>query len=166
MKEIVKVVATALITSVLVIVGVNLLVGDNQSTKEVLGGGTRFPNGISADTTSPTAGQVRGTTFTSTGAVTVGTGGTAVDLVACSAATEWNPGSVGSTTVQSLDVTVTGFSMGDIAVASISSTTSGLGLLATASTTNLVRVTLFQPDFDAAAVDLASTTVRVCAISN
>jgi hypothetical protein len=36
--------------------------------------GTRFPNGISADSTSPVAGQVRGATFTSTGDVTIGGG--------------------------------------------------------------------------------------------
>lgn len=34
--------------------------------------GTRFPSGISADSTSPTSGQIRGTTFTATGAMTVG----------------------------------------------------------------------------------------------
>lgn len=53
---------------------------DNQSGLKVdctalsncLGAGTRFPNGISADTTSPTAGQVRGTTLTITGAGTIG----------------------------------------------------------------------------------------------
>lgn len=39
--------------------------GDN------LGAGTRYPNGLSADSTSPTAGQVRGTTLTSTGAATL-----------------------------------------------------------------------------------------------
>ncbi len=32
--------------------------------------GTRFPNGLSADSTSPTSGQVRGTTFTSTSLAT------------------------------------------------------------------------------------------------
>ena len=35
-------------------------------------GGTRFPNGLSADGTSPSAGEVRGTTGTITGAATVG----------------------------------------------------------------------------------------------
>lgn len=35
-------------------------------------GGSRFPNGISADSTSPSAGQVRGTTMTATGSATVG----------------------------------------------------------------------------------------------
>lgn len=34
-------------------------------------GGTRFPNGISADNTTASAGQVRGTTITSTGAATL-----------------------------------------------------------------------------------------------
>jgi hypothetical protein len=33
--------------------------------------GTRFPNGISADSTSPSAGEVRGTTLTMTGAATI-----------------------------------------------------------------------------------------------
>ncbi len=36
-----------------------------------LGAGSRFPNGISADTTSPLAGQVRGTTFLSTATTTI-----------------------------------------------------------------------------------------------
>ena len=34
--------------------------------------GTRFPNGLSADSTSPIAGEVRGTTLTVTGAATIG----------------------------------------------------------------------------------------------
>ena len=34
-------------------------------------GGTRFPNGLSADSTSPVAGQVRGTTLTVTGNATI-----------------------------------------------------------------------------------------------
>lgn len=34
--------------------------------------GTRFPNGLSADSTSPTAGQLRGSTLTLTGASTFG----------------------------------------------------------------------------------------------
>lgn len=55
------------------------------------GSGTRFPNGISADATSPTSGQVRGATFTATGAssfggtVTVTTSNTATStlIVGC-----------------------------------------------------------------------------------
>jgi len=39
----------------------------NEALNKLGASGTRFPNGISADTTSPTSGQVRGTTFTSTG---------------------------------------------------------------------------------------------------
>ncbi len=45
-------------------------VGGNNQLQELGVTGTRFPNGLSADSTSPSAGQVRGTTFTSTGATT------------------------------------------------------------------------------------------------
>ncbi len=38
---------------------------------EMLGGGTRWPNGISADDTSPLSGEVRGTTLTITGIATL-----------------------------------------------------------------------------------------------
>jgi hypothetical protein len=60
----------ALIAVVLSVVG---LVGGNTNRPVEFGAsGTRFPNGISADTTSPIAGQVRGTTLTTTGASTFG----------------------------------------------------------------------------------------------
>lgn len=75
-----KTIATAALTAIVVVV-VAGLVGGNQSG--TLGAsGTRFPNGISADTTSPTAGQVRGTTLTITGAQTLGTPGatTSIDV--------------------------------------------------------------------------------------
>ena len=43
-----------------------------NSIDEMLGGsGTRFPNGISADTTSPVEGEVRGTTLTMTDSATL-----------------------------------------------------------------------------------------------
>lgn len=41
------------------------------------GNGSRFPNGLSADTTLPNAGQLRGTTLTITGASSFG-GGTSI----------------------------------------------------------------------------------------
>lgn len=56
----------ALILSVVGLVG-----GNNQSASN-LGGGTRFPNGISANSTAPAAGEVRGTTLTVTGAAATG----------------------------------------------------------------------------------------------
>lgn len=46
---------------------INLLSGGNSFGAS----GTRFPNGISADSTSPSAGEVRGTTLTTTGAATI-----------------------------------------------------------------------------------------------
>lgn len=48
----------------------------------MLSGGTRWENGISADSTSPTAGQVRGTTLTATGALTANTAVIAAGLTA------------------------------------------------------------------------------------
>lgn len=62
------------------------LVGGNQSDATVLSGGSRFPNGISADTTSPIVGQVRGTTFsfTSSGSLT-STGTTSLSFLSSSA---------------------------------------------------------------------------------
>jgi len=60
-----------------VILAVSLVGGNNQSG--LLGNsGTRFPNGISADTTSPIAGQIRGTYGAFTGTLTTGSSGTAV----------------------------------------------------------------------------------------
>lgn len=91
--------------------------------------------------------------------------GSAIDLQVCSAATTWDPGSVASTSVSSVDVTVTGFTLGDTLTATLGTTTQGLGTLVSASTTNVARVTLFQPDFDAVALNLATTTVKVCALS-
>lgn len=52
-----------------ILLGAIVLVG-NQSGNGV--GGTRFSSGLSADSTEPSAGEVRGTTFTSTGAMTIG----------------------------------------------------------------------------------------------
>lgn len=40
--------------------------------------GTRYPNGLSADSTSPVAGQVRGSALYTTGSLTVGSTGTAI----------------------------------------------------------------------------------------
>lgn len=60
-----------------------LIVGQDSQPEPQLGGGSRFPNGISADSTSPVAGEIRGTTLTLTsgasitGALTQGGGITA-----------------------------------------------------------------------------------------
>ncbi len=68
-----KFIITAVISIVLSVVLSVVLVGNNQpDTQGVGASGSRFPNGLSADTTSPIAGQVRGTTLTVTGATTLG----------------------------------------------------------------------------------------------
>jgi hypothetical protein len=43
----------------------------NESSQSLGATGTRFPNGISTNSTSPSAGQVRSTTLTVTGASTL-----------------------------------------------------------------------------------------------
>lgn len=48
------------------------LIGYFVAPKAFGASGTRFPNGLSTDSTSPSAGQVRTTTLTATGAATVG----------------------------------------------------------------------------------------------
>ena len=56
-----KTIVTSLVVSLVVVFGVGL-VGGNQS--ESLGAsGSRFPYGVSTDTTSPVFGQVRGSSF-------------------------------------------------------------------------------------------------------
>ena len=61
-KDILKItIIAALIGAVVVVIG---LVGfSNQSNLNLGSTGTRFPNGLSVDSTSPNAGQIRGTTL-------------------------------------------------------------------------------------------------------
>jgi len=74
------------------------------------GAGTRFPNGISADTTSPSAGQVRGTTLTTTGAATLASASVTGNLVVSGLVN----GGLSSTTTTSGDFTLTGDETGKI----------------------------------------------------
>ena len=50
----------------------NFFMGGGSDLGEISFGGTRFPSGLSADGTSPSVGEVRGTTLTSTGGMSVG----------------------------------------------------------------------------------------------
>lgn len=65
-----KNIITSAITAIIVALVVVSLVGGNPDNL----GGSRFPSGISADSTLPSAGQVRGTTLTATGALTGASG--------------------------------------------------------------------------------------------
>lgn len=67
---IIGVIGLVAVTSLIISLG--KVGGNSQPVPELGATGTRFPNGISADTTSPSVGQVRGTTLTSTGATTIG----------------------------------------------------------------------------------------------
>lgn len=64
--------ALALAVVAIVLGALGLVGGDSQSGQLIGASGTRFPNGISADSTSPAVGEVRGTDLTSTDDVVVG----------------------------------------------------------------------------------------------
>lgn len=52
---------------IVLLLGIHSLVGNNQPNEVIaVGSGTRSPHGLSADSTSPSAGEVRGTTLTIT----------------------------------------------------------------------------------------------------
>lgn len=73
----------SLVAVLALVIGSVALVGGNQqgAQTQLGGGGTRFPNGISANSTSPSAGQVLGTTLTTSGTLQVGSTGKSVSGV-------------------------------------------------------------------------------------
>lgn len=64
------------ISIVVAVIAIVIALVGNQSSNEVIReiavGGTRFPSGLSADGTEPSAGEVRGSTLNITGAVALG----------------------------------------------------------------------------------------------
>lgn len=147
MKEYLKIVVVAVVAGLLS-GAVVALVGGNKS-QPVGQTGTRFANGISADSTSPTAGQVRGTTLSITstsvltGGATVGTNGSALDVVRVGICYPFIYGTSGNSITASSSATVdcsaangslsalTGVSSGDTPVlnATSSISTAGNGLV-------------------------------------
>lgn len=90
-------------------------------------------------------------------------GGIAKTLSTC-ATSSWNPSAVSSTTAATIDISATGYVQGDATLASLSTSTQGLGILAisTSSATGTVTAVLFDPDNTGTAIDIATTTVQVC----
>lgn len=106
------------ISLIAIVVSASGLVGGN--TNQFGASGTRFPNGISADSTSPSAGQVRGSTLTITGAATLNgttfvTAGSGVFLGANLAQA--------ATTSKEYDIAVPGVVAGDKIIISLPTTT-------------------------------------------
>lgn len=128
MEKIVKYIP--LVTFALVVMIALMLVGGNQSAS-VGATGTRFPNGISADSTSPSAGQVRGTTITTTGLATLASAtvtGTLTQSTSNSATTTAALGCVQTTATST--ATPIRFVIGSIATSSTSYTgTNTIGLV-------------------------------------
>lgn len=123
MNKIHEWVNTALIGVVLLLV----LVGGQSAG---LGSsGTRFPNGLSTDSTSPTFGQLRTTSLlVTTGGATVGSSGTSMTQVlngTCNLII--NDTSIVASTTKRADCVVAGVVAGDRVFASFSSTSPSLG---------------------------------------
>lgn len=76
------------------------LVGNSTS----YGAGTRFPNGLSTDSTSPTTGQVRTTTITVTGAATFSSTASFAGLITANAGTLKSSTNSTSTTATSQEL--------------------------------------------------------------
>lgn len=100
---------------------------------------------------------------------TIGTGGTKISIYSCTSVT-WNPGAVGSTTVATVDVPATstanptGPALGDLAFASIATSTQGLTIEGNVSSTGVISALLSDGDNSGAAIDIATTTLKVCYI--
>ena len=111
----------------------------------------------------PTAGKKLGNATASfveaDGGFQITSSGTLVTGYMCNSAT-WNPASVASNTAINLDVATPGVSLGDVEFASLATSTQGLQLEANASTTATSTVILSNTGI--AAVDIATTTVKVC----
>ena len=111
----------------------------------------------------PTAGKKLGNATASfveaDGGFQITSTGTLVTGYQCNSAT-WNPPSVASNTSQQVDVATPGVSLGDVEFASIATSTQGLQIEANASTTGTSTVILSNAGL--AAVDIATTTVKVC----
>lgn len=135
-----------------------------SADSESFGAGFRDNNNDPVFTNGFRVGQNGARFLSKAGALTVG-GGTAIDLVKCASAT-WNPGAVTATTTASATTTLTGASLGDMVIRSIALDQAGLELDAYVNAANTVTYRLSQPDADnATPVDIATTTIQVCAIS-
>jgi hypothetical protein len=89
-KQTIALALVAALVGGLIVLVFSGLVGDNQPVDSDVnvGAGTRFPNGLSVDGTSPSAGQVRSTTLTVSGAATIGGALTALELTEAASGTD------------------------------------------------------------------------------
>lgn len=91
--------------------------GAVPSVIQQLGAGTRYPNGLSTDSTAPSSGEIRGTTLTITGAQTLTGATTLSSTLTVAGLTTLNAGSVGSyslaTTTSATTYTLTAADIGN-----------------------------------------------------
>lgn len=91
-----KYLSVALVAIVIIAIGGYFYPGAVPSVIQQLGAGTRYPNGLSTDSTAPSSGQIRGTTLTITGAQTLTGATTLSSTLTVAGLATLNAGSVGS----------------------------------------------------------------------
>ena len=165
-----KAIAVAAITTIVVLGAVFFvarLVGNQSAdTLGASGGITRFPNGGIAARYLKLTTSANTATAGTAGTFSVG-GGTEIDLYRCGTAT-WNPGSIATSTfaqATTTDIAITGAALGDVCIASLTSSTSTLAQL-TCAITATATSTIQLVNLGEVALDLASGTARVCVVSH
>lgn len=158
-----KTIIAAVITSVVISLVVVGLVGG--SAAQVFGSQVQndvfwFTGGIKLGNSGATSFDASGNLATG-GTLTIGSGGTALSNYKCFTAS-WNPAAVGSSTAATLDIATPGVTLGDSENASIATSTQGLAVTASASTTATSTITLFDSDNTGVALDIATTTAKIC----
>lgn len=117
-----------------------------------------------ASTISRLASGVKTTLLNSSG-VFIGSlapgNGTTISSYSCTSAS-WNPAAVTTTTLATATTSASSAALGDVVDSSLATTTQGLDLYSYVSAAGVISSQLSQPDIDAASLDLATTTLKVC----
>jgi len=139
-KKYISEITVTLLVVILVILAGMAVGGKSSQSLELGASGTRFPSGISADTTSPIAGEVRGTTLTitSTSAFTGAISASSVDVSGAAMVGRFTQGggiSTISTTSATLTMTQTQMEAGGIISIANTAGSEALALTLPASST-------------------------------
>ena len=94
---------------------------------------------------------------------TIGASGTSITGYKCTSNTSFNPGAVSATTTVSGTTTATGAVVGDIAFATLATSSQGLAITAEVSAANVITYDISQPDADdGLQIDIATATLKTC----
>ena len=92
--------------------------------------------------------------------LTIGTGGTAITKHISAVSSSYNPASISTSSMVSLDITVSGAEVGNIVMAAFSQPLQGMMINANVKSANVVEVNLVNPGGNSV-VDLAEGTFRI-----